>query len=165
MEIETATMEEEIEFCLLFAARVFEEGSVACRKDQGRILGFEREGFENGVGNREASDFVADRILDRMAPMYRHAAHETDSVVVNVGDCRSHREKVTGQVGRLADNFLLLGGRQICRSCYRPSLWIPLSVFQTFCDPNPCRLGMRPGKAVEQIEARARLGRGMTKAA
>lgn len=112
---ETATMGEEIEFCLLFAVRVLEGGFVVCRKDQDRILGSEREEFENGADNRAASDFVADHILDRRAPRYRHA-DESDFVVVNVDDCRSRREKVTDQVGRLAGNFLPLGGRQICRA-------------------------------------------------
>ncbi|KAJ5191186.1 uncharacterized protein N7498_010171 [Penicillium cinerascens] len=108
-------MGEEIEFCLLFAVRVLEGGSVVSRKGQDRILGSEREEFENGDDNRAASDFVADHILDRRAPRYRHA-DESDFAVVNVDDCRSRREKVTGQVGRLAGNFLLLGGRQICRA-------------------------------------------------
>lgn len=114
-ETETATMGEETGFCLLSGARVYEGEFVACRKDRDRnhILDSEKEGFENGADNPVASGFAGDRTrLGQMVPRYPHA--EGDFVVVNVGDYRI-REKVIAQAGRLADNFLLHDGLQICR--------------------------------------------------
>lgn len=110
-ETEIAMTKGVIESCCPCGAKIFAEGTAFDRREQDHNLCSERVEFENGAGNRGASDFEVSRILGQMVPRYRHGG-VSDFGVVNVGGCRI-LEKVIGQIGRLADSFLLLDDRRI----------------------------------------------------